>query len=134
MDNIKEVQKEIENNVRNYCKYVFDDPQTKVKDTCSIHDCHCVAIDSPYSFIENEQSICKIYNEFETQKSKVQNNKKVCEKCGKTYLSKSNRQKFCSSCAATINKKATRERQQKFKKNKLNSYSEIMAKGNGLDV
>jgi DNA polymerase III delta prime subunit len=128
MDNIREVQKEIENNVRNHCKYVFNDPQTKIKDTCSIHDCHCVAIDSPYSFIETGQSICKIYNEFNVEKRDVRNSKKkICEKCGKTYLPKSNRQKFCSSCAAVMAKKSTRERQQKFKKNKLDSYSEIMS-------
>jgi len=128
MDNIKEVQKEIENNVHNYCKYVFNDPQTKVKDTCAIHDCHCVAIDSPYTFIETGQSICKIYNEFDLESSKVKNNKKkICEKCGKTYLSKGNRQKFCETCGAIMKKKSVNDRKQKSRKNKTEKYIELMS-------
>jgi len=127
MEKITEVQKEIENNVRNCCKYVFNDPQTGVKDTCSIHGCHCVAIDSPYTFVENGQSICKIYNEFSVQKSKVSNSrKKICEKCGKTYVASGNRQKYCEACAAIMKKASVNNRKRKSRKNKDEKYMELM--------
>jgi hypothetical protein len=116
---IEKVQKEIETNVRKYCPHVFDDPETKIKDTCSLLDCHCVAIDSCYSFLKNKKSICKIYNDFipKRKSGKIIIEKKRCPRCNKLYMPRSNHQKYCEICAKMIKRDSSRKWMQKNRQN-----------------
>ena len=127
---IAKLQKEIDENVRNRCPYRFDDPQTKIKDSCSLFDCHCVAIDSPYSFLENKKSICKIYNSLvpkrKRKKEVVKTSKKRCVNCNKLYIPSGKRQKYCVSCADVMKKKAARDRKQNERKIKVDDYTKLM--------
>jgi hypothetical protein len=127
---IAKVQKEIEVNVQSRCPHRFDDPQTKIKDSCGLFDCHCVAIDSVYSHIENKKSICKIYNSLvpkrKRKKEVVKTSKKRCVNCNKLYIPSGKRQKYCVSCADIMKKKYARDRKQSERKGKVENYTNLM--------
>jgi len=128
----KKLQKEIETNVWKYCPYRFDDPETKIKDSCGLHDCHCIAIDSLYSHINSKKSICKIYNELVPRRKRTaakivkKSKKKRCSACNKLYVPTGNRQKFCSSCSEDMKKKAAISRKKYERKTKTDEYRKIM--------
>ena len=110
----KKLEKEIQENVWKYCPYRFDDPQTKIKDSCGLHDCHCVAIDSVFSHMKNKKSICEIYNKFlPKKKSKKKTDRKRCASCNKFFIPTSGHNKFCDICSKTRKREASRKHMQR---------------------
>lgn len=104
--------------VRKYCLYRYDDPQTCAIDQCSLFgDIHCVAIDSPYSHIQNGRSGCKHFNTMPLlnglQLSALAH--KVCAYCHRRFEPTSNHQKYCTSCSDIAKRKAGSARQRVFK-------------------
>ena len=116
---IAKLQKEINENVQNRCPYRFDDPQTKIKDSCGLFDCHCVAMDSVYSHAENKKSICQVYNSIKPKrKTKIETiEKKKCVKCNKFFMPSGNRQKYCEICSKMVKRDASRKSMQKNRAN-----------------
>jgi hypothetical protein len=131
---IEKLQKEINENVQNRCPYRFDDPQTKIKDSCGLFDCHCVAMDSVYSHAENKKSICEVYNSVvpkrkrkpTTVNTKENKKRKRCVMCNKLYTPTGGRQKYCSSCKNIAIKDAARKREKEYRKNNIENYKNIM--------
>lgn len=122
----KKAQGEIQKNVRKYCTYRYDDPETNQKDLCyllgSYLHCnqHCIAIDSPYSYLENGKSICEKYNSLvpKDESKIIHYRERICEFCNQPYIPTSNNQKYCSTCSKSINKKADAARHRKYRGNK----------------
>lgn len=112
----KKLQKEIETNVWKYCPYRFDDPETKMKDSCGLHDCHCVAIDSPYSHAKNKKSICKVYNDVVPKRKRISTTdteRKRCLSCNKFFIPTSGHNKYCDICAKMRKRDASRKSMQR---------------------
>jgi hypothetical protein len=119
---LEKVQKEINENVQNLCPYRFDDPQTKIKDSCGLFNCHCVAMDSVYSHAENNKSICQTYNNVMSKYKgrKIITENKFCERCNKSFIPKGNRQIYCEICSKLVRRDASRKAMQK---NRINVNS-----------
>ena len=115
------VKSAITEHVRLYCPYRYDDPQTRATDQCSkhchIHDTHCIAIDSPYSYIENGANECNIFNSFPTMSSLQVYSKadKVCTYCHSRFVPASNRQRYCNDCKGQAKRRSANARQRAFK-------------------
>ena len=101
--------KDIAEHVRMNCKYIYDDPEAG-RDWCCRIDCHCVAIDSPFSHDERGESICKEFNTFPPMGGG--NRKKECVTCRSMFTPSSNRQRYCPQCAKTARKEQARKRKQ----------------------
>ena len=136
---VPKVKTAITEHVHKYCPHCHDDPQTGATDQCckfsdDIHDTHCIAIDSPCSYIENGTSLCNIFNTFPPvdglQVSLMSG--KVCAYCHKRFKPNSNRQKYCTSCTGAAARIADNKRHRKHRSN--HGKQQSMVKSHGLDI
>jgi hypothetical protein len=63
---------------------------------------------------------------YATVDTKDNKKRKRCVLCNKLYIPTGGRQKYCSSCKDIAIKDATRKREKEYRKNKVESYQNIM--------
>ena len=117
---VPKVQATMAEHVHKFCSHCYNDPQTGATNRCYLHEgFHCIAMNSPYSNIENGISLCNIFNTFPpmagSQVSSMAG--KVCAYCHKRFMPNNNRQKYCTACTVAAVRIADNKRHRKHRSN-----------------
>lgn len=126
------LQRELTSHVRAYCIERYDDPQIAERDMCkALGGVHCVAIDSPYSHVEQGESICKQFRQLPPMKSieavqapapTAATGNRICAYCKRPYKPTGNRQKYCPACKALGTRQADSARQRQYRDKNQNCH------------